>query len=112
MEMYAWFLINTINARKRCIFQDLPSTNEQIVNIQKFLYILLNIHGRYAILNTANRRRSILVRSAAFEEGPKNPLKGITVKPLVPASYAQFGVGAEREVRTPALADVGRSTMA
>ena len=49
----------------------------------------------------AKRRRSILVRSAASEEGPKNPLKGIAVKPLVPASYAQFGVGAGRKARTP-----------
>ena len=46
-------------------------------------------------------RRSILVRSVVSEEGPKNPLKGIAVKPLVPASYAQFGVGAGRKVRTP-----------
>ena len=43
----------------------------------------------------AKRRRSILVRTADSEEGPKNPFKGIAVKPLVPASYAQFGVGAE-----------------
>ena len=43
----------------------------------------------------AKQRCSILVRSAVSEEGPKNPLKGITVKPLVPAAYAQFGVGAE-----------------
>jgi hypothetical protein len=35
-----------------------------------------------------------LVRSAVFEEGPKNPLKGIPVKPLVLALDAQFGVGA------------------
>ena len=49
----------------------------------------------------AKRRRSILVRSAASEEGPKNPLKGIAVKPLVPAANAQFGVGAGREARTP-----------
>ena len=49
----------------------------------------------------AERRRSILVRSAASEEGPKNPLKGIAVKPLVPASYAQFGVGAGWKARTP-----------
>ena len=59
------------------------------------------------------QRRSILVRSAASEEGPKNPLKGIPVKPLVPASYAQFGVGAERKARFfLALAGVGRSLMA
>ena len=39
-------------------------------------------------------RRSILVRTAVYQEGPKNPLKGITLKPLVPALNAQFGVGA------------------
>ena len=31
---------------------------------------------------------------AGFEEGPKNPLKGTSVKPLVSASYAQSGVDA------------------
>ena len=41
-----------------------------------------------------SRWRSILVRSAGSQEGPKNPFKGTTVKPLVPASYAQCGVGA------------------
>ena len=58
------------------------------------------------------QRRSILVRTAVLEEGPKNPLKGTTVKPLVLASYAQFGVGAggRRAKRTPAA--VGRSPMA
>ena len=30
------------------------------------------------------------------EDGPKNPLKGITMKLLVLASYAQSGVGAGR----------------
>ena len=34
------------------------------------------------------------------------------MKPLVPASYAQFGVGAERETRNPAFAAAGRSPMA
>ena len=38
--------------------------------------------------------RSILVGSAGSEEGPKNPLKGISMKSLVPACYAQFRVGA------------------
>ena len=57
----------------------------------------LYIEKECAILNLANKRCSILVRSAVSEEGPKNPLKGIAVKPLVPASYAQFGVGAERK---------------
>ena len=40
------------------------------------------------------KRYSIRVRSAVYQEGPKNPLKGITVKPLVLALNAQFGVGA------------------
>lgn len=38
--------------------------------------------------------RSILVGFTGFEEGPKNPLKGTSVKPLVSASYAQSGVDA------------------
>ena len=61
----------------------------------------MHIQPERGILCPAKRRRSILVRSAVSEEGPKNPLKGIAVKPLVPASYAQFGVGAGREARTP-----------
>jgi len=32
---------------------------------------------------------SILVREAVFEDGPKNPFKGISMKFLVPACYAQ-----------------------
>ena len=56
-------------------------------------------------------RRSILVRSAVYQEGPKNPLKGISLKPLVPALNAQFGVGAGGK-RIIALAFSGRSTMA
>ena len=40
------------------------------------------------------QRRSILVRSTVYQEGPKNPLKGISLKPLVLALNAQFGVGA------------------
>ena len=38
--------------------------------------------------------RSILVSRAESEEGPKNPLEGTTVKPVVSASYAQSGVDA------------------
>ena len=40
------------------------------------------------------QRHSILVSLSGLGEGPKNPLKGITVKPVVSASYAQFGVDA------------------
>lgn len=38
--------------------------------------------------------RCILVSAADSEEGPKNPLKGISMKSLVLACYAQFRVGA------------------
>ena len=38
-------------------------------------------------------------QNCRLKEGPKNPLKGISMKPLVPALNAQFGVGAGREVR-------------
>ena len=38
--------------------------------------------------------RSILVGPTGIGEGPKNPLKGISMKSLVFASYAQFGVDA------------------
>ncbi len=39
-------------------------------------------------------RRSILVRAAGSQNGPKNPYKGISMKSLVSALYAQFRVGA------------------
>ena len=39
-------------------------------------------------------RCSILVGMAIFQEGPKNPLKGTSMKSLVSAFYAQFRVGA------------------
>jgi hypothetical protein len=42
----------------------------------------------------AKQRRSILVSLTVYQEGPKNPLKGISMKSLVFASYAQFGVDA------------------
>ena len=56
------------------------------------MYTLLRFWVGCGIIIPTKRRRSILVRSVVSEEGPKNPLKGIAVKPLVPASYAQFGV--------------------
>ena len=40
------------------------------------------------------RRCSILVETTGFQVGPKNPMKGISMKYLVPAFYAQFRVGA------------------
>ena len=33
-------------------------------------------------------------QSTFFQVGPKNPMKGISMKSLVPAFYAQFRVGA------------------
>ena len=42
----------------------------------------------------AYRRCSILVGTTGFQVGPKNPMKGISMKSLVPAFYAQFRVGA------------------
>jgi hypothetical protein len=42
----------------------------------------------------AVKRRGILVKASGFQDGPKNPLKGIPMKSLVLASYAQFGVSA------------------
>ena len=40
------------------------------------------------------KRCSILVSDAVFQEGPKNPLKGTSMKSLVSAFYAQFRVDA------------------
>lgn len=62
---------------------------------------LLNIHLHYAImkkgdLNRRTRRHSILVKAHLIEDGPKNPLKGISMKLLVAAFYAQFRVAAGR----------------
>ena len=44
-------------------------------------------------------------RNCHFEDGPKNPLKGISMKFLVSAADAQSGVGAGSK-------EEGRSTMA
>ena len=52
-----------------------------ILDIQNMLYI----YDGCVILRHAKRRRSILVSTAASEGGPKNPLKGIPMKPVVPA---------------------------
>ena len=38
-----------------------------------------------------------------YEDGNKQPLKSISVKPLVFASYAQFGVNAEDEDNGPSV---------
>jgi hypothetical protein len=71
----------------------------------------LNIHYFFVIIHF-RLWRSILVRSAVYQEGAKNPLKGISLKPLVPASYAQFGVGAGGKNGTAILAFSGRPPMA
>lgn len=47
---------------------------------------------RYGIISF--RWCSILVSRVPFEDGAKNPLKGISMKFLVPAADAQSGVGA------------------
>ena len=44
---------------------------------------MLYIYKKGGILIYAKRRRSILVGTAASEGGPKNPLKGTSMKPLV-----------------------------
>ena len=41
--------------------------------------------------------RIILVNKIYYEDGGKIPLKSISVKPMVLASYAQFGVSAGRK---------------
>ena len=60
----------------------------------KSIVYSLEYSGGLCYTESAERRRSILVRSAVSEEGPKNPLKGISEKPVVSASNAQFGVDA------------------
>ena len=46
------------------------------------------------------RWRSILVSAVRCEDGPKNPYKGTSMKLLVSAANAQFGVGAGSKYRT------------
>ena len=70
-----------------------------------FLNMSLYIHWKHGIICEVSRcgclcpfaRRTMAQypsQPAGFEEGPKNPLKGTSVKPLVSASYAQSGVDA------------------
>ena len=61
--------------------RNVPSQKIHILHIQNMLYI----HSERVILETAKQRRSILVVPAVFQEGPKNPLKGTSMKSLVPA---------------------------
>ena len=51
-------------------------------------------NGSYYNFSCKNKGGSILVRASGSQDGPKNPLKGISMKSLVPASLAQIGVGA------------------
>lgn len=53
--------------------------------MKKYLYI----HGKYA--NIQGKRCSILVGVAIFQEGPKNPLKGTSMKSLVLLVTPSFG---------------------
>ena len=55
---------------------------------------ILHIHFDWCIIGNAKQRRSILVGSAGSQVGPKNPMKGISMKSLVSAFYAQFRVDA------------------
>ena len=50
-----------------------------------YMQNILYIDSIRGILNNADRRRSILVRSAVSEGGPKKPPKGTPVKLLVSA---------------------------
>ena len=70
-----------------------------------FLNMSLYIHWKHGIICEVSRcgrlcpfaRRTMAQypsQPAGFEEGPKNPLKGTSMKPLVSASYAQSGVDA------------------
>ena len=63
-----------------------------LMNIQIFFMILLVYTEK--ICYDMQRRCSILVRTADSQVGPKNPMKGTSMKSLVLAFYAQFRVGA------------------
>ena len=54
---------------------------------------MMLVYSPFLCYNTS-QRCSILVSDAVFQEGPKNPLKGTSVKSLVSAFYAQFRVDA------------------
>ncbi len=56
--------------------------------MKKYLYIFKKCD------TISFRRRSILVEAAGSQEGPKNPLKGISMKSLVFAFCAQLRVDA------------------
>ncbi|MBE6940798.1 MAG: hypothetical protein E7455_00715 [Ruminococcaceae bacterium] len=64
----------------------------RIINITVF-YEKILVYSQI-ICYYSLRRRSILVGIAIFQEGPKNPLKGTSMKSLVSAFYAQFRVDA------------------
>ena len=79
-------------ANLRFVNTDASDSAEFSHRNRKFMNICLYIHSRCGIL--ALQWRSILVSFAGCEEGPKNPLFGIPVNPVVSASYAQSGVDA------------------
>ena len=61
----------------------------------KLLYIIEKILVySYNLCYYLIRRCSILVKTADSQVGPKNPMKGISMKSLVSAFYAQFRVDA------------------
>ena len=65
---------------------------EYSINIFAFLRKIL-VYSFFLCYYTP-RRCSILVGMSVFQEGPKNPLKGTSMKSLVSAFYAQFRVDA------------------
>ena len=80
---------------------NLSKSEYTVVNIQKNIHFYLKKNSFFVkILATAAQYPS---QNCRFKEGPKNPLKGISMKPLVPALNAQFGVGAGREARNACL---------
>ena len=59
-----------------------------------FIFFVFSLVYTENLCYDTQRRCSILVRTADSQVGPKNPMKGTSMKSLVPAFYAQFRVGA------------------
>ena len=66
--------------------------NERFVKSYAKNEIIL-VYSLYLCYDKA-QRCSILVRNTDFQVGPKNPMKGTSMKSLVSAFYAQFRVDA------------------
>lgn len=66
----------------------------RIVNIQNIQKNELPLVYAAVLCYDTLRRCSILVGTAHSQVGPKNPMKGISMKSLVSAFYAQFRVDA------------------